>query len=131
AMVASSTDIIGLADPDGTIRYLTPSIARISGLPTEEWIGQRFDAMLTRHLVGLDDLAMRCAGLGHGESATWECSIRRSREHEPRRTVKLTLANQIDTPEVNGWVITAHDVTEEAQLTAELRHQSLHDTLTG
>jgi diguanylate cyclase (GGDEF)-like protein len=45
--------------------------------------------------------------------------------------VKLTLANQIDTPNVNGWVITAQDITEQAQLTAELRHQSLHDTLTG
>ena len=45
--------------------------------------------------------------------------------------VKLTLANQVDTPEVNGWVITAQDVTEEAQLTSELRHQSMHDTLTG
>jgi hypothetical protein len=47
------------------------------------------------------------------------------------RTVKLTLANEMGTPAVNGWVITAHDVTDEARLTAELRHQSLHDTLTG
>jgi diguanylate cyclase (GGDEF)-like protein/PAS domain S-box-containing protein len=131
AMVASSSDIIGLADPDGTIRYLTPSIARIAGVPVEEWIGQRFDTMLSRCLIGIDDLAVRSARLGHGESATWECSIRSPNDDVPRRTVKLTLANQIDTPEVNGWVITAHDVTEEAQLTAELRHQSLHDKLTG
>lgn len=131
AMVANSTDIIGLADPDGTIRYLTPSIARIAGVPLEEWIGQRFDVMLTRHVIGIDDLAVRSALLGPGESATWECSIRSTNDSDARRTVKLTLANQLDTPEVNGWVITAHDVTEEAQLTAELRHQSLHDTLTG
>ena len=43
-MVASSSDVIGLADPDGTIRYLTPSIAPITGVPVEDWIGQRFDA---------------------------------------------------------------------------------------
>jgi diguanylate cyclase (GGDEF)-like protein len=131
AMVASSTDIIGLADPDGTIRYLTPSIARIAGVPLEEWVGQRFDVMLTRHVIGIDDFAVRSSLLGPGESATWECSIRSRIESDPRRTVKLTLANQLETPEVNGWVITAHDVTEEAALTAELRHQSLHDTLTG
>jgi diguanylate cyclase (GGDEF)-like protein/PAS domain S-box-containing protein len=131
AMVASSSDIIGLADPDGTIRYLTPSIARIAGVPLEQWIGERFDVMLTRHVSGLDDLAVRSALLGPGESATWECSIRSRSDADPLRIVKLTLANQIDTPEVNGWVITAHDVTDAAELTAELRHQSLHDTLTG
>ena len=131
AMVASSNDIIGLADPDGTIRYLTPSIARIAGVPLEQWIGQRFDVMLARHVTGIDDFALRSAMLGPGESATWECSIRSTRETDPRRIVKLTLVNQLDTPEVNGWVLTAHDVTEEAELTAELRHQSLHDTLTG
>jgi diguanylate cyclase (GGDEF)-like protein len=131
AMVASSTDIIGLADPDGTIRYLTPSIARIAGVPVEDWIGQRFDVMLSRHVIGIDDIAVRSAMLGPGESATWECSIRPKVDTDPRRIVKLTLANQLDTPEVNGWVITAHDVTDEAHLTAELRHQSLHDTLTG
>ena len=130
AMVASSTDVIGLADPDGTIRYLTPSIARIAGTP-EDWIGQRFDVMLSRHIDGIDDLAIRSALLGPGESATWECSIRSKSLTDPPRFVKLTLVNQMETPEVNGWVITAHDVTEQAQLTAELRHQSLHDTLTG
>ena len=61
-MVASSSDVIGLADPDGTIRYLTPSIARIAGVPLEDWIGQRFDVMLTRHIDGIDDLAdSQCA----------------------------------------------------------------------
>jgi diguanylate cyclase (GGDEF)-like protein/PAS domain S-box-containing protein len=131
AMVASSSDVIGLADPDGTIRYITPSIAHITGVPLEEWIGQRFDEMLTRHVDGIDDLALRSALLGPGESITWECSIRSPKDSGPRRFVNLTVANQLDTPEVNGWVITAHDVTDAAQLTAELRHQSLHDTLTG
>jgi diguanylate cyclase (GGDEF)-like protein/PAS domain S-box-containing protein len=131
AMVASSSDIIGLADPDGTIRYLTPSIARIAGVPHDEWIGQRFDVMLTRHVIGIDDFAVRSSLLGPGESATWECSIPSRSNSDPRRIVKLTLANRIDTPEINGWVITAHDVTEQAELTAELRHQALHDTLTG
>ena len=131
AMVAGSSDIIGLADPDGTIRYLTPSIARLAGVPLDQWIGQRFDVMLSRHVAGLDDLAVRSALLGAGESATWECSIRSQDADETPRIVKLTLANRLDAPEVNGWVITAHDVTDEAMLTAELRHQSLHDTLTG
>ena len=131
AMVGSSNDVIGLADPDGTLRYITPSIERLTSVPMEEWIGHRMDVMLTNHLLGIDDFNVRSALLGPGESATWECSIRSQNDAVTRGIVQLTLANQVDTPDVNGWVITAQDVTEQALLTAELRHQSLHDTLTG
>ena len=130
AMVGSSNDVIGLADPDGTIRYLTPSLERILGVQCEAWIGRRFVDALPAHLGDLTDLAARCSRLSPGERATWECSVPATRSHAAR-TLKLVIANQLDTPEVNGWVITAHDVTDEARLTSELRHQSLHDTLTG
>ena len=130
AMVAGSSDVIGLADPDGTIRYLTPSIARLTGVAVDQWIGQRFDLVLERHLGGIDDLAVRCANLAPSDEVTWECTAV-APDGGGARTVKLTVANQTATPEVNGWVITAHDITDEARLTAELRHQSLHDTLTG
>lgn len=34
-------------------------------------------------------------------------------------------------PPNHGWVITARDITDEANLTSRLRHQALHDVLTG
>ena len=131
AMVGSSNDVIGLADPDGTIRYITPSIERLTGVPLDQWIGHRMDVMLTQNLLGLEDFTVHIALLGPGESEEWECSVRPRANADARGTVKLTLANQLGTPDVNGWVITAQDITHQAQLTAELRHQSLHDTLTG
>ncbi|MCU1393957.1 MAG: hypothetical protein JWM34_2385 [Ilumatobacteraceae bacterium] len=130
AMVASSSDVIGIADPDGTVRYLSPAIGSITGVAVEAWIGQRFDTMLDTHFTGLHDIAARCALLGSGEYATWECTVTNAID-DTTRTVKLTLANHLDSPEVSGWVITAHDMTDEARLTSELRHQSMHDTLTG
>ena len=131
AMVASSHDVLGLADPGGTIRYITPSIELLTGAPLDTWVGQRMDVMLARHLVALDDFEMQIGRLGPGESTTWERATRPHGADPTSRTVKLTLANQLDTPNVNGWVITAQDITEQAQLTEELRHQSLHDILTG
>ena len=130
AMVAASNDVVGVADPDGTIKYLSPSIAELTGSTMDDWIGHRFTIALTRTFAGLEDLAIRCVGMASGEQATWECCVAPQGEGSPR-TVELTIANQIDVPEVNGWVITAHDVSDQARFTNELRHQALHDLLTG
>ncbi len=130
AMLASSNDVIGLADPDGTIRYLTPSIAELTGTPTDSWIGQRLDVMLSRCFSGMDDASARWSMLAPGESTTWEGEVDAA-EGEQSRVVTLTMSNQVETPGVDGFVISAHDVTDQARLTAELRHRSLHDTLTG
>ena len=130
AMVAGSDDIIGIADPDGAIRYLSPSMARLTGVPVQWWIGQHFDRVLPHRFGGIDDLAERCAGMAAGAEAVWECTVESAGDGLVR-TVRLTVLNKSDTPEVKGWVFNGHDVTVEAQLTAELRHQSLHDTLTG
>ena len=130
AMVASSNDVIGLADADGTIRYVSPSIERILRIGAGSWIGRRFADALPEHMSGLDELSARCALIAPGEQARWECTLERA-PGGSLQTVKLAIANRLDTPELNGWVITATDVTDEARLTSELRHQSLHDTLTG
>src|SRR3954447_10018377 len=91
AMVASSNDVIGLADPDGTIRYLTPSIERILGIAAGSWIGQRFSDVLPVHLSGLDDLPARCALMSSGEQLHWECSL--DGDGATPRTFKLIIAN--------------------------------------
>ena len=66
AMVGNSNDVIGLADPDGTIRYLTPSVERITGVPADEWIGQRFDVMLSAPRGRPRRPAVRSCALGAG-----------------------------------------------------------------
>ena len=130
AMVAASHDVIGLADPDGTVKYLSPSMALLTGRSLEEWIGRRFDLALTQTFGGLQDLPLRVSAMEPGETISWECSVA-SGDDSPERIVHLTVANQFEVPEVHGWVITAHDVSDHARLTAELRHQALHDLLTG
>ncbi len=129
AMVASSQDVIGLADPDGTVRYMSPAISGLTGDAPDAWIGRRFDQALGESFAGLDDLGYRVAAMGPGEQCRWDCTLRAHGGHN--RTLQLTIANQVDLPEVRGWVLTMRDVTEQTRLTSELRHQALHDTLTG
>jgi diguanylate cyclase (GGDEF)-like protein/PAS domain S-box-containing protein len=130
AMVETSRDIIGLADPDGRIRYLSPALGTLTGTNDATWLGRRFDEALSATFAGLDSLPGRVVTMKAGDVATWECT-RNSPDGTPTHTFQLSIAHRLDVPEVRGWVISAHDVTTQARLTAELRHQSLHDLLTG
>jgi diguanylate cyclase (GGDEF)-like protein/PAS domain S-box-containing protein len=130
ALVDHSHEIIGLADPDGLIRYVSPAVETITGVPAEQWVGERFDRILPANVSGVGELIGRVVRLAPGAMTSWEGEVRPVHGSSPR-TMRVTVVNHLDTPEVNGWVITARDATDEARLTSELRHQALHDTLTG
>lgn len=130
ALVDNSNEIIALADPDGVLRYVTSSVGAITGRPAESWLGSNVYAVLPGYLVGSDVQIDRLRTLMPGERFTWESELRPPGS-SIGRVMKFTVVNHVGTPEVNGWVITGSDVTDEARLTSELRHQALHDTLTG
>ncbi|MEQ1698985.1 MAG: EAL domain-containing protein [Ilumatobacteraceae bacterium] len=130
ALVDNSHEIIALADPDGILRYVSSSVELVTGVPAEEWLGVPFSQVVRERTHQIDDFDERMASLAPGERTTWEGEIS-SPLNLPPTTLRITVVNHVDTPEVNGWVITARDVTDEARLTSELRHQALHDTLTG
>ena len=130
ALVDNSHEVIALADPDGVLRYVSSSVESMTGSPADEWIGTTFEEVINRYLPGIRDFVDVADGLSIGDRATWEGELIETAEGK-RRTISITVVNHVDTPEVAGWVITARDVTDEARLTSELRHQALHDTLTG
>jgi diguanylate cyclase (GGDEF)-like protein/PAS domain S-box-containing protein len=130
ALVSHSHEIIGLADPDGTIRYVSPAVETITGVPAAQWLGEPFTKILPENVAGVSELIARVVRLAPGAVASWEGEIRPT-HGGVAKTMKVEVVNHLETPEVNGWVITARDVTDEARLTSELRHRALHDTLTG
>ncbi|MGB8859175.1 MAG: EAL domain-containing protein [Ilumatobacteraceae bacterium] len=130
ALVDNSHEVIALADPDGLLRYVSSSVETITGAAADHWIGMTFEDIITNHLPGIRNFVEVVAGLGPGERATWVGELNQDREGL-HRTISVTVINHVETPEVAGWVVTARDVTDEARLTSELRHQALHDTLTG
>ncbi|MDP2292920.1 MAG: EAL domain-containing protein [Actinomycetota bacterium] len=130
ALVDNSSEIIALADPDGVLRYVSSSVGAITGRPAESWLGSNVGTVLPEYLVGSEVEIDRLRSLMPGERFTWESELR-AHDSSAGRVLKFTVVNHVGTPEVNGWVITASDVTDEARLTSELRHQALHDTLTG
>ena len=130
ALVNHSHEVIALADPDGVLRYVSSSVETLSGYSAARWVGASLIDAIAERLPDITNFGAVLDQLGAGEHASWETAMQPFGTSTPR-IINLTVANHIETPEVAGWVITARDVTDEARLTSELRHQALHDTLTG
>ncbi len=125
-LVQNSTDVIIVLEPNLTIRFATPSAKTTLGYESEALVGTNLVALLrpgvTADVVDLvaglaggtevHDLELRCADGG------W-CAV---------ESAWNDLSHD---PEVNGIVVTAHDVTERRELESQLTHQAFHDPLTG
>ncbi|MDY7104389.1 MAG: EAL domain-containing protein [Actinomycetota bacterium] len=128
ALVERSTDMIVVVDADGGVRFASAS--------TTSWLGIAPDEMSVDALMGMvhpDDLAATAQAverLDAGEA--WaSVPIRARRSDGAWRTCELVVRDLRDDPVIGGTVWSARDVTDRAELEAELLHQALHDPLTG
>ncbi|MBN2622674.1 MAG: GGDEF domain-containing protein, partial [Acidimicrobiales bacterium] len=108
------------------VRFITPSV--------ERW-GHQADAVVGRHVhdfVDPDDVvrwrALRSSGHDgglprfHGRVRTADGAW---------REVEAAVSDLTDDPDVEGIVLTLHDVTDRNHLQRELAHRAEHDHLTG
>jgi diguanylate cyclase (GGDEF)-like protein/PAS domain S-box-containing protein len=131
ALVDQSNEVIGRADPDGTIRFVSAAVEDLTGYPPAWWHGRSFvEAVRSTVDGGAAHLLERIAALAPGESLVHEGTLT-SRVGGNSATVRVTVVNHLDTPEIDGWILAIRDITDETRLTEELRHQALHDSLTG
>ena len=125
-LVQNSTDVIVVLEPDLTIRFATPSAKTILGFESEALVGTSLVALLrpgeTEAVIEL------VAGLA-GQTLVHDLELRRA---DGRWCAVESVWNDLSQdPEVNGIVVTAHDVTKRRQLESQLTHQAFHDPLTG
>jgi diguanylate cyclase (GGDEF)-like protein/PAS domain S-box-containing protein len=130
ALVENSKEIVGIANADGTVRYVSPAVGAITGIAAEAWVGKSFETAIKPLVPEIAQLFQRVVLLGQGEQAVWQGQLHPV-NHAPARTGTISIVNHIDTTEINGWVITARDITDEANFTSRLQHQALHDALTN
>jgi diguanylate cyclase (GGDEF)-like protein/PAS domain S-box-containing protein len=130
ALVENSLEIVGIANADGTVRYVSPAVGTITGISAERWIDQSFEKLITPLIPEIGQLFAKVSLLGNGEQANWQGELYPINKAKVR-TVNISIVNRIETAEINGWVITARDITDEASFTSRLQHQALHDALTN
>ena len=128
ALVQNSSDVVGVLDGEGNFVYLSPSVSTTLGYRPEELISTNAFDLLEE---------AEPSEVAYSELwATPEFAQRRTEVRVPDRygrlhTLDLTLTDLRTEPAVGGVVLNARDVSDNRELERSLKHQALHDALTG
>jgi diguanylate cyclase (GGDEF)-like protein/PAS domain S-box-containing protein len=129
ALAQHASDVTCVVDAAGHYTYLSPSTRRVFGRAPE--------ALLARPVVAdlhPEDLAavrdgMRRARRAPGQPVTLHYRCRHA--DGSWRQIESVGCALLDEPAVRGYVFNSRDVTERAELEAQLTRQAFHDALTG
>jgi diguanylate cyclase (GGDEF)-like protein/PAS domain S-box-containing protein len=128
ALVRHASDVIMVVDLDSTVRYVSPSVERILGLPVLSLQGTPgFSLLHTEDVEAAQVMLGRLAQ--HGDSQSMVCRVRHA--SGTWRWVEMMATNRLTTESINGIVINMRDVTERRELEGKLEWQAFHDPLTG
>ncbi|MDA8297369.1 MAG: EAL domain-containing protein [Actinomycetota bacterium] len=130
ALVERVKDYVLVLDQDRRPRYASPALLELVGLTGEQLAGERS----LRRFVVPDDLnalesALESAIGAPGTDVTAEVRVLDAKGVEHYCAASTT--NLLADPAVNGLVVVLHDASESKHLEQQLRHQALHDALTG
>ncbi|HVB13921.1 MAG TPA: EAL domain-containing protein [Candidatus Dormibacteraeota bacterium] len=129
SLVQNSSDLIMAIGPDESFSYLSPSV--------EVLLGRRLDSErdfnLTEILHPTDSArvleAIKVTRSERSPGRRLECRVL---HHDGGwRHLEVNLTNLLHDTYVRAVVVTGRDITERRELEDQLRHQALHDPLTG
>ncbi len=129
SLVQNASDLISILDPDGVVRYESPSHRRVLGSEPEEHAGRSLLDLVHAEDRPAVEEALRQLLASPGEIVTFE---HRLCHHDGSwRVIESTASNLLAQPAVAGIVLNSHDVTDRKRAEEKLLHDALHDDLTG
>ena len=129
-LVQNSSDVIAVLDAEGVFKYVSPAVEGLLGCSPDELQGRSALEILSEEQIHrMDDLRKELQS-GQVDATTVEILLERM-DGGGLRTVEVTLTDLRDDPSVAGMVLNIRDITDRKQLEDDLRHQVLHDDLTG
>ena len=128
-LVQNSSDVIAVIDDEGVFTYASPAIDRLLGYRPDELRGRSVMEIISEEQIRrLEGLRRE---LAHNRVDSRIIEVELARRDGDIRVVEVTLTDLRDDPSVSGMVLNIRDVTDRKQLEQDLRHQVLHDDLTG
>lgn len=128
SLVQNACDLIIVIDPDLTVRYQSPSAARILGYDPDAVVGHTIAEAL--HPDDAEQLRAAVQEMMQRPREAVAAEIRLRRTDGSWRHIEFTGADLRDNPAIDGIVLNGRDVTERKMLELQLAHQALHDPLT-
>jgi PAS domain S-box-containing protein len=119
ALIENSSDVIMMANADGTVRYLSPSFERILGHSAKERLGKRMDkvvhpderqAMIADFVKGLENPGQLVFG-----------EYRFQHQNGSWHTFECVLKNLLQDPVLEGVIVNARDISERKRMENELQ----------
>jgi len=136
SLTEHSAEMVTVNDPDGTVRYVSPSVESILGWRPEDIVGTKGTTLVhpadaARLATGLLDKSRR-----PGSNAPTE--FRFKAVDGSWRWMEAVTTNLLDEPAVRALIVNARDVSskkaledERDRLDLDLRDRAMHDQLTG
>ena len=126
-MLQNISEVVGLIDGDGIVRYYTPSIERVLGYEPEELVGANAFSMI--HPDDLDGAVEVFVEILSAPTNSGSVEVRGRHKNGSWRLIEACGTNLLDEPNVRAIVFTFRDVTERARADEDLQ-RSLDALLT-
>ncbi len=129
ALIENSSDLVAVLDAAGRIRYSSPSTARILSIPPDRLVNESLPRLVHPEDRAHTRLLIEELVAGGDQSITGE--FRLMDGGGAWRWMGVTGSNLLGEAAVEGLVFNCRDMTAQKQAEARLRHDVLHDALTG
>jgi PAS domain S-box-containing protein len=132
ALVENGSDFIMVLDPDGTMRYVSPSVAADLGHSPDGLVGTSVLDLI--HPDDAEEIRRLIGRLGEGPDRALILAARFGRMDGPWRSWEGVVTNRLHEPTVGGLILNAHDVTSRLEahaqrLEAESRYRDVFENV--
>lgn len=129
SLVRNASDSVVVLGKDGRIRFESPAVERILGYRAEDRIGR--PVLSNVHADDRSPVERRLSEVSARSGSEATVEFRAKHADGSWRVLEAIAKNLVDDPAVGGVVVNYRDITERKALEEQLRHQALHDALTG
>jgi diguanylate cyclase (GGDEF)-like protein/PAS domain S-box-containing protein len=128
ALIEQGTDLVSIIDSGGIYKYASPSHQWLMGYRPEDLVGKNILDFIHPQDKKQLLIAWQPALEGNGALARTQCRLLLA--DGSWITVEAAGRNCLDDPEIQGFVINSHDISERIMMEQQLRYLALHDAIT-